>query len=240
MTFDAHADLAVSTVATAPSPATSGTSLVVQAGQGTWFPATPFYATAWPSGANPTLANAEIVRVTNISTNTFTIVRAQGPTSAQSIAVGWVISNTVTAEDLRKVEAAAAAAVPVVQGSTGTNLGATATLNFNSVESEIWLVGTLNTNLTVTTSNRAAGCSALLLLTQDAVTGHWTLTVTDGSSPQSVPITSTAGALSVVEINVPDSSTTDIVVPGASALVPSAQVFTAAAAFTPFPLVRPI
>ena len=101
--MDALKNFAYSLVATAPSPATSGTSLVVTAGQGTYFPATPFDATIWPSGVQPTNTNAEIVRVTNVSTDTFTITRAQYGTTAQSIAVGYQIAQTVDANLLNQL-----------------------------------------------------------------------------------------------------------------------------------------
>lgn len=93
-------DFGTSLVATAPSPATSGTSLVVTAGHGSRFPAVPFYATVHPADQVPTLDNAEKVQVTTVSTDTFTIVRAQGSTTAKSIAIGWRISNAVYLADL--------------------------------------------------------------------------------------------------------------------------------------------
>lgn len=94
-------DFATSTVATAPSPATSGTSLTVGSGHGARFPTVfPFYVTAHPDGSVPTLDNAEKLKVTGISTDTFTIVRAQGSTSAQSIATGWRISAAIYAADV--------------------------------------------------------------------------------------------------------------------------------------------
>jgi hypothetical protein len=93
-------DYATSLVATAPSPATSGTSLVVTAGEGVRFPAVPFYTTAHPADQVPTLDNAEKVQVTGVSTDTFTIVRAQGDTTAKSIAIGWRISNSIFLADL--------------------------------------------------------------------------------------------------------------------------------------------
>ena len=101
--MDALKNFSYSLVATAPSPATSGTSLVVTAGQGSYFPATPFDATIWPSGVQPTNTNAEIVRVTNVSTDTFTITRAQYGTTAQSIAVGYQIAQTVDANLLSQL-----------------------------------------------------------------------------------------------------------------------------------------
>ena len=101
--MDALKNFAYSLIATAPSPATSGTSLVVTSGQGAYFPATPFDATIWPSGVQPTNTNAEIVRVTNVSTDTFTITRAQYGTTAQSIAVGYQIAQTVDANLLNQL-----------------------------------------------------------------------------------------------------------------------------------------
>ena len=103
--MDSLKNFAYSLVATAPSPATSGTSLVVTAGQGSYFPTTPFDATIWPSGTQPTNTNAEIVRVTNVSTDTFTITRAQYGTTAQSIAVGYQIAQTVDANLLNQLAA---------------------------------------------------------------------------------------------------------------------------------------
>lgn len=105
--FDAHKNLAYSTVATAPSPATSGTSLVLAAATGALFPAPPFNAVCWPSGgATASQSNAEFVRVTAISTDTLTIIRAQEGSTAQSIAVGWQLALTGTAKVYTDIEAA--------------------------------------------------------------------------------------------------------------------------------------
>lgn len=93
-------DFATGTVATAPSPATSGTSLVLQTGEGARMPATPFFATAHPPSEFPTIDNSEKIEVTNVTGNTLTIVRAQTPTSAQAIAVGWRISNTLFLDNI--------------------------------------------------------------------------------------------------------------------------------------------
>jgi len=94
---DAIKDFAYSTIATAPSPATTGTSFTLQAGGGALFPAPPFSATCWPVGELPLVSNAEIVRVTAVSTDTFTIVRAQEGTTAQSLAAGYQVAQTITA-----------------------------------------------------------------------------------------------------------------------------------------------
>lgn len=105
--FDAHKNFAYSTVATAPSPASSGTSLVVQTGDGAKFPTAPFNATVWPSGSQPLSSNAEIVRVTAIATDTLTLTRAQESTSARSIIVGDQIAATITAKTITDIESAA-------------------------------------------------------------------------------------------------------------------------------------
>lgn len=93
-------DYATGTVLTAPSPATTGTSLVLQSGEGSRMPTAPFFATAHPVNQMPTLDNAEKIEVTAVSTDTLTIVRGQGDTTAKSIAAGWRISNTVFSEDI--------------------------------------------------------------------------------------------------------------------------------------------
>lgn len=104
---DAHANFAYSLVATAPSPAASGTSLVVTAGQGTLFPAVPFNATICPVGVVPTSTNAEIVRVTVRATDTFTITRTQEGSSARTVVVGDQIAATITAKTLTDIESPA-------------------------------------------------------------------------------------------------------------------------------------
>lgn len=104
MSYDGHKNFSYSTVATAPSPATSGTSLVVQSGDGALFPAVPFNATIWPTGASSTAANAEIVRVTGISTDTLTIVRAQEGSSARSVVVGDQIAASITSKVVTDIE----------------------------------------------------------------------------------------------------------------------------------------
>lgn len=102
---DDHENFAYSTVATAPSPPSSGTSLIVQAGEGALFPTPPFNATIWPSGSQPLASNAEIVRVTNIATDTLTIVRQQEGTSARTVLVGDQIAATITDKTLADAEA---------------------------------------------------------------------------------------------------------------------------------------
>jgi hypothetical protein len=102
MAFDVHTNFGYSTVATAPSPATSGTTLTVQTSDGALFPTPPFNATVWPAGVVPILANAEIVRITARSGDVFTtMTRAQEGTAARAIQVGDQIAATITAKVLQ-------------------------------------------------------------------------------------------------------------------------------------------
>src|ERR1700733_6823444 len=96
-------------VATAPSPATSGTSLILQTGQGAAFPVGSFDVTLWPSGTQPIgltagslTANAEIARAT-VSGDTLTLTRAQYGTTAMPVAIGYQVSNAPTAALLNQL-----------------------------------------------------------------------------------------------------------------------------------------
>lgn len=104
-TFDGHKNFAETTIATAPSPALSGTSCQVAATTGVLLPAPPFNATVWPAGVLATSANAEIVRVSAVATDTLTIARAQEGTSAISIATGYQIAACATAKTFTDIEA---------------------------------------------------------------------------------------------------------------------------------------
>jgi len=136
---DLHKNLAISAVATAPSPAVSGTSLVVTAGHGTRFPTAPFNATVWPTGAQPDPANAEIVRVTARTTDTLTITRAQEGTTARTVVAGDQIAAGITAKTLTDVESTSSAlfySPPVGSEFTYPHLGAFQSIPF-------WLAASL-------------------------------------------------------------------------------------------------
>lgn len=140
---DAHKNFATSLVATAPSPAASGTSLVVTAADGAKYPTPPFNATIWPVGVQPTTANSEIVRVTAISTDTFTIVRQQESTSARTVIVGDQISANITAKTLTDAEKVVTGAVGGVL-NTASSYVAIDTLEISATDSlELAAVATL-------------------------------------------------------------------------------------------------
>lgn len=102
MSFDAHANLAVSTVAV--SPGVAGLSLDVAAGHGVRFPAAPFNCTIWPAAESPDPTNAEVVRVTAVVGDTLTIDRAQEASTARSVIAGDKIAATITAKTITDIE----------------------------------------------------------------------------------------------------------------------------------------
>lgn len=107
MSFDGHANFAYSTVAVAPSPALSGTTLTVQTGDGAKMPAVPFDAPVWPAGTLPLTTNAEILRVTNVTGDVLIFTRQAESSGNRSIVAGDQIAVCVTAKTLTDIESAA-------------------------------------------------------------------------------------------------------------------------------------
>lgn len=110
MALDPVKNFAISRVATAPSPADSGTTLVVETGDGVLFPdpssSGEYNVVIYPNGEQPTSTNAEIVRVTARTSDTMTIDREEESTSARTIVEGDIVMLAITAkviEDLNTV-----------------------------------------------------------------------------------------------------------------------------------------
>lgn len=107
---DPHVNGAYSTVLTPPSPAASGLTLTVQPGEGALFP-TPgtvgFRVTICPAGARPTIANMEVVRVTGVAGDVFTLaaraLTGEG-TSARTIVAGDQVFCGITKGMLEDLE----------------------------------------------------------------------------------------------------------------------------------------
>ena len=90
MSFDAHANLATSLLTN--SPGTAGTTFNVTTGTGALFPAVPFNCLVVPANTLPTTSNAEIVRCTAYTTDSFTVTRAQEGTTAVNAVASAVIA----------------------------------------------------------------------------------------------------------------------------------------------------
>jgi hypothetical protein len=130
LSFDPHKNFAYSTVATAPSPAASGTSLTLHTGDGALFPdpatSGAFNLTVWPTGVAPLVGNAEIVRCTARAGDVLTIARTQEGTSARTVVVGDQIALTITAKLLADIEAASTNPDPsVILVDVATGVAAT-------------------------------------------------------------------------------------------------------------------
>lgn len=121
-----YKNLAYGTVLTAPSPASSGTSLVLNSGEGAYFPDPStegsFYITIFPVSSDPTFTTAEIALVTARSTDTLTITRAQKSTSARTVVVGDRVIQGIYAEDIMGSNSFTGGEVPsgTVDGSNAT------------------------------------------------------------------------------------------------------------------------
>jgi len=99
MAFDDIANFGIGVIQTPPSPATSGTSFTLTTGGGNNFPTVVngYNLVVWPNPQTiPTPANAEIVRVSAKSGDTFTITRTQESTSARSIQAGDYVALVPT------------------------------------------------------------------------------------------------------------------------------------------------
>lgn len=109
-TFDSTKNFVYSTVLTAPSPASSGTTLSVQVADGANFPdpasVNDYNLVVFPAGTQPTSTNAEIVRVTAKSSNQLTITREQEGTSARNILVGDQVILAPTAKTIDDITTA--------------------------------------------------------------------------------------------------------------------------------------
>lgn len=151
MSFDAHANLALSTLTN--NPGFAGTTLKVTTGQGSLFPTPPFNCTVWPANTQPISTNAEIVRVTGITGDTFTISRAQEGTTSMPLAAGYQIANTASAKVFTDIEAAITAggltwsAVPASASAAGTagNIAYDGSYFYVCVALNTWCRASLNT-----------------------------------------------------------------------------------------------
>lgn len=166
--MDGHNNFGVSTVLTPPSPATSGTSIVLAAGEGARFTATPPYnCTVCPIGVDPTSANAEIIRVTARVTDTLTILRAQEGTAARTIVVGDRVALALTSKMLTDIAAEialkAALASPALTGVPTAPTAAPAT-NTTQVATTAFVI-----------ANAAGGSGAVALLATRTASGSATL-----------------------------------------------------------------
>jgi hypothetical protein len=214
---DNHANFASSLVATAPSPATSGTSLSVTSGEGVNFPTPPFEAVVGPASTLLLPSNAEVIRVTARATDALTIVRAQEASIARSILVGDMIHAGPTAKWFTDIEAVVLASPRVSldgfitrnydQGAPGQSLSSTGVagviylarvevpdqaMTITNMHVILGTIAATITNAWIGVYN-SAGTRVMLSANQSA-TGAWTSTTTPmktipGTATWSKPLT---------------------------------------------------
>ena len=127
---DALANFAYVTVPTAPSPPTSVTTLTLESGEGSTFPAEPFDLLFWPPGVQPLRSNAELARCTHVAGDVLTFTRAQYGTSAQPVAVGYQVSQPIDANLLGQL-----AGVPIGDpGQVGTDIAYSDPISNNAIQ----------------------------------------------------------------------------------------------------------
>lgn len=83
------------TAAAGVAPGLAGTSFGVQSGHGTRFYVGK--AVVFPQGTSPDPSNAEVVSITAVVGDLLTVTRAQESSTGQSVGVGWVVQQGVTA-----------------------------------------------------------------------------------------------------------------------------------------------
>lgn len=99
--LDQVKDFAIGKVATAPSPTTSGITLVLQTGQGSLFPdpaSGEYNVIVYPDGEQPNASNSEWVRVTAKSSDSLTITREQESSTARDIQIGDIVALNLGAK----------------------------------------------------------------------------------------------------------------------------------------------
>lgn len=115
--MDARKNFAYGTVATPPSPSTTGNSLALTAGQGARFPDPsvdgPYNVVVWPAGVNPVGTVPEVGRVTARAADTFTFTRSQEGTTARAILAGDQFALALTDKVMDDLQLAAVSVLRV-------------------------------------------------------------------------------------------------------------------------------
>jgi hypothetical protein len=149
-------NFAWSTLATTIS--NSVPTLSVKPGDGIKFPSVPFMAVIW----NDTLGSAsddpsrEIIQVTNISTDTFTIIRGQEGTSSSAWTLGVKIAHTLTAGKIVELETEINSKISTTLASTTYFNKSTDVLLWNSVNKLGAVASDVGAETAGTTSTHAA------------------------------------------------------------------------------------
>lgn len=119
--MDVFKNFAYSMVVVAPTPPNLGTTLTVPSGHSARFPAPPFSVSVWPIGLPADPTNAEIIRVTAIADDVWTIQRGRESTHNRAIEVTDQLAQAMTVQTINDLKADLQAAA---QGSAATQVAA--------------------------------------------------------------------------------------------------------------------
>jgi|SRR5215831_10718532 len=105
MAMDLFKNFAYGTIVVPPTPPNLGTTLTVGSGHSSRFPAPPFSASVWPIGLPADPTNAEIIRVTGIAGDVWTIQRAQESSTARAILNTDQVAQALTTKAIADLKA---------------------------------------------------------------------------------------------------------------------------------------
>lgn len=146
--MDGRKNFAYGTVLTPPTPAASGGTLVLAAGNGSRFPDPAvdgaFNTVVWASGSNPLSSNAEIIRVTARAGDVLTITRQQESTSARTIVAGDQVALAITDKLLDDLQSAIADVLTVAPSDASAALKATASFVCDGTEDDLTISAALS------------------------------------------------------------------------------------------------
>lgn len=120
----------------------SDTELEVYTGDGSLFPAAPFYLTLSPKNKWSRKINSEIVLVTAKSTDTFTITRAQKGTTAKEFSYGDLVANGIYTEDLDDTKSSAVTEAVAAALQAMMPVGFVVTLGVSTNPADLYGFGT--------------------------------------------------------------------------------------------------
>lgn len=154
-TFDTHSNFGYSTILTPPTPAISGTTITLVASGGLYFPTPvqPYNVTIWPSSQLSLSAVSEICRVTSVSGDTLTVIRAQEGSQPQIILAGFQVAMSITKKVITDIENAIPATTDQLpQGATNlyfTDQAARNSLSGGSVVFSTYNIGAVSGTVVV-------------------------------------------------------------------------------------------
>jgi hypothetical protein len=105
--LDPVTNLGIGYIATPPTPATSGTTIILSTGQGNLFPdaLSGYFNIIITHGVGlPDISNTEIVRCTERIGDTLTIIRGQEGTVARNVVVGDIVKLGITKKTIDDID----------------------------------------------------------------------------------------------------------------------------------------